>query len=75
MWTTDRESIVSLGYNRNLMRAAEVPKSFADLIKPENKGKIGVSGDSTGVRMVGAMIKAKGEEYVKQLKRWRSKCT
>jgi iron(III) transport system substrate-binding protein len=51
-----------------MMRAADVPKSFADLLKPENRGKVGVSGDSTGVRMVGAMIKAKGEEYVKQLK-------
>jgi len=67
-WTTDRESIVGLGYNRNLMRAADVPKSFADLAKPENKGKIGVSGDTTGVRFIGAMIAAKGEEYVKQLR-------
>jgi iron(III) transport system substrate-binding protein len=68
LWTTDRESIVGIGYNRNMMRAADVPKSFADLLKPENRAKVGVSGDSTGVRMVGAMIKAKGEEYVKQLK-------
>ena len=30
-WTTDRESIVGLGYNRNLIRAAEVPKNFAEL--------------------------------------------
>lgn len=67
-WTTDRESMVSLGYNRNMIRAAEVPKSFADLLKAENRGKIAVSGDTTGVRMVGAMIHAKGEEYVKQLK-------
>lgn len=67
-WTTDRESIVGLGYNRNLIRAAEVPKSFADLVKPENKGKISVSGDTTGVRFLGAMIKAKGEEIVKQLR-------
>ena len=67
-WTTDRESLVSLGYNRNLIRAADVPKSFADLVKPENKGKIAVSGDSTGVRFLGAMIKAKGEEFLKQLK-------
>ena len=37
LWTTDRESIVGLGYNRNLIRAADVPKNFADLIKPENK--------------------------------------
>jgi iron(III) transport system substrate-binding protein len=68
LWTTDRESIVSLGYNRNLIRAADVPKSFAELAKPENKGKVAVSGDATGIRMIGAMIKAKGEEYVKQLR-------
>jgi iron(III) transport system substrate-binding protein len=67
-WTTDRESIISLGYNRNLIKAAEVPKSFADLAKPEHKGKIAVSGDSTGVRFIGAMLQAKGEEFVKQLR-------
>ena len=68
LWTTDRESIVGLGYNRNLVRASEVPKTFADLMKPENRGKIAVSGDVTGVRFIGAMIKAKGEEFVKRLK-------
>ena len=67
-WTTDRESMVSLGYNTNMMRTAVVPKSFAELVKPENRSKIAVSGDTTGVRMLGAMIHAKGEEYVKQLK-------
>jgi iron(III) transport system substrate-binding protein len=68
LWATDRESIVGLGYNRNLLRANEVPKSFADLARAENKGKIGVSGDTTGVRFIGAMVKAKGEEYVTQLR-------
>lgn len=68
LWTTDRESMVGLGFNRNMMRAAEAPKNFADLVKPEYRGKVAVSGDETGVRMVGAMIRAKGEEYVKQLK-------
>jgi len=67
LWTTDRESIVGLGYNRNLIRAAEVPKNFAELARPGNKGKIAVSGDTTGVRFIGAMIQAKGEEYVRQL--------
>jgi iron(III) transport system substrate-binding protein len=67
-WTTDRESLISLGYNKNLIRAADVPKSFAELARPENKGKIAVSGDSTGVRFLGAIIKAKGEEFLKQLK-------
>lgn len=68
LWTTDRESIISLGYNRNLIKANEVPKSFADLIKPEHKGRVGVSGDSTGVRFIGAVIRAKGEEFARQLK-------
>jgi iron(III) transport system substrate-binding protein len=67
-WTTDRESIVGLGYNRNLIRVADVPKNFTELAKPEYKGKIAVSGDTTGVRFIGAMIKAKGEEYIKQLR-------
>jgi iron(III) transport system substrate-binding protein len=66
-WTTDRESIIGLGYNKNLMQAAGVPKNFADLLKPENSGKLGVSGDSTGVRFIGAVLKAKGEEFVKQM--------
>jgi iron(III) transport system substrate-binding protein len=64
-WTTDRESIVGLGYNRNLIRVADVPKNFTELARPEYKGKVAVSGDTTGVRFIGAMIKAKGEEYMK----------
>jgi iron(III) transport system substrate-binding protein len=68
LWATDRESIVGLGYNRNLIRAADVPKNFTELAKAEYKGKVAVSGDTTGVRFIGAMIKAKGEEYVKQLR-------
>ncbi|HET8562423.1 MAG TPA: extracellular solute-binding protein, partial [Candidatus Binatia bacterium] len=69
LWTTDRESLIGLGYNKNHLRAAEVPRSFADLLKPEYKGKMAVSGDATGVRVLGAMIRAKGEEFVRQLKR------
>ncbi len=67
-WATDRESMISLGYNKNMVRASEVPKSFADLVRPENKGKVAVSGDTTGVRFLGAMIKAKGEEILKPLR-------
>ncbi len=67
-WTTDRESLIGLGYNRNLIRAAEVPKTFDDLVKPQYRGKVAVSGDSTGVRILGAMLRVKGEEYLKQLK-------
>jgi len=67
-WTTDRESLIGLGYNKNHMRGLEVPKSFGDLLKSQYKGKYAVSGDATGARMIGAMLRVKGEEYVKQLK-------
>ncbi|MGH7828059.1 MAG: ABC transporter substrate-binding protein [Candidatus Binatia bacterium] len=67
-WTTDRESLIGLGYNKNHIKTADVPKNFADLLKPEYKGKFAVSGDATGARMIGAMLRAKGEEFVKRLK-------
>src|SRR5687767_6565925 len=35
-WTTDRESIIGLGYNKNMIGTADVPKGFADLAKPQN---------------------------------------
>ncbi|MBI4528824.1 MAG: extracellular solute-binding protein [Deltaproteobacteria bacterium] len=67
-WTTDRESIIGLGYNKKFIRAVDVPKNFGDLMKPELKGKMGISGDATGPRIIGAMIRLKGEEFVRQLK-------
>ncbi len=57
-----------------MIRAADVPKNFADLVKPENAGKIAVSGDSTGVRFIGAVIKAKGDEFAKRMAGSISRC-
>jgi len=68
LWTTDRESIIGFGYNTKLLAAADAPKSFDDLLNPKLQGKFAVSGDATGARIVGAMIKVKGEEFVKRLK-------
>ncbi|HXG52379.1 MAG TPA: extracellular solute-binding protein [candidate division Zixibacteria bacterium] len=68
LWTTDRESLIGLGYNRNLLQPADAPQSFDDLVKPQYRGRVAVSGDSTGVRMLGAMLRVKGEEYLKRLR-------
>ncbi|MGH7773958.1 MAG: ABC transporter substrate-binding protein [Candidatus Binatia bacterium] len=67
-WVTDRESFIGVGYNKNSIKPNEVPKSFDDLLKPELKGKIGISGDETGVRILGGMLRVKGEEFVRRLK-------
>jgi len=37
-------------------------------LKPELKGEIGFVSNETGVRAIGAMVKVKGEEFVKKLK-------
>ena len=41
---------------------------FDGLLRPGLKDNMGISGDDTGARIVGAMVKAKGELFVKKLK-------
>lgn len=67
-WVTDRESFVGVGYNKNSIRTADAPKGFADLLNPALKDKLAMSNDSTGNRIIGAMLKFKGEEFVRKLK-------
>jgi iron(III) transport system substrate-binding protein len=67
-WVTDREAYLGFGYNARLITAAEVPKSFQDLLKPELKGKLAVTTEASTSRVVGTMIKYKGEEFVKRLR-------
>lgn len=67
-WTTDRESYIGVGYNKNVLPAAEVPKNLDDLLKPALKGKMSISNDDVAARFIGAMIKSKGESFIKRLK-------
>jgi iron(III) transport system substrate-binding protein len=67
-WTTDRESYIGIGYNKNVLPAADVPKNFDDLLKPTLKGKMSISNDDVAARFIGGMIKSKGESFVKKLK-------
>ena len=65
--TVDRESYAGIGYNKNAIPSGSVPKSFDDLLKPALKGKIGISGEEIGTRVIGAMLKEKGEGFVRKL--------
>ncbi|MGH7816949.1 MAG: ABC transporter substrate-binding protein, partial [Candidatus Binatia bacterium] len=67
-WGIDRETYMGVGYNTNLIPAAVVPKNYGDLLKPELKGKIGFVSNETGTRTLGAILKVKGEEFVKKLR-------
>ena len=65
--TVDRESYPGIGYNRTAIRDADVAKNFDDLLKPALKGKMGISGEEIGARVIGAMLKTKGDGFVKKL--------
>src|ERR687895_210763 len=67
-WVTDREAYLGFGYNTRQIAPTEVPKNFQDLLRPELKGKLAVTTESSTSRVVGTMIKYKGEEFVKRLR-------
>jgi len=67
-WTLARESYIGFMYNKNLVLKGGAPKSFDVLMNPELKGKMGISIGETSGKVIGAMIKTKGEEFVNNLK-------
>jgi iron(III) transport system substrate-binding protein len=67
-WTTDRESYIGVGYNKNVFSAADVPKNFDDLLKSALKGKMSISNDDVAARFIGAILKAKGEAFLRRLR-------
>ena len=67
-WAIDRESHIGLAYNKNLIPAKFVPRNYEGLLRPELKDKIAFAGSDTGVTVTGALLKFKGEEFVRKLK-------
>jgi iron(III) transport system substrate-binding protein len=67
-WALARESYIGFMYNKNLVPKGFAPKGFDALLSPELKGKMGISTGETSGKIIGAMIRTKGEEFVKKLK-------
>ena len=67
-WAIDRESHIGLSYNKNLIPTKAVPRNYEGLLRPELKDKISFAGSDTGVTVIGALLKFKGEEFVRKLK-------
>lgn len=67
-WALARESYIGFAYNKTLVPKDAVPKSFDGLMHPQLKGKMGISIGQTSDKIIGAMIKSKGEEFVRKLK-------
>ena len=67
-WATDRESYMGFAYNKDKLPATAVPKNYDGLLNPALKGKMAFVTTDTGSRTVGAMLRAKGEEFLKRLR-------
>ena len=67
-WAIDRESHIGLAYNKNVVPPTLVPRNYEGLLRPELKDKIAFAGSDTGVTVTGALLKFKGEEFIKKLK-------
>ena len=67
-WALARESYIGFTYNKTLVTKDAVPKNFDGLFHPQLKGKLGISIGQTSDKVIGAMIKSRGEEFVRKLK-------
>lgn len=68
-WTSIYTNYAALGYNTRNVAKTSVPKTHADLLKPEWKGQIGI--DSRAYEWFGTLVKAMGDEkglgYMREL--------
>ena len=59
-YVADRFNFFTIGYNTNLVKPAEVPNSYEDLVHPRWAGRVGIEGSD--VDWFGAIVKSMGEE-------------
>lgn len=67
-WGIARESYIGFAYNKKLLSKNAVPKNYSGLLHPELRGRMGVSISDPTYKVVGAMLKTRGSEFVKKLK-------
>jgi iron(III) transport system substrate-binding protein len=67
-WALARESYIGFTYNTKLVPKETVPKNFDGLFHARLKGRMGISIGQTSDKIIGAIIKTKGEERVRKLK-------
>src|SRR5262249_8597422 len=63
----DREVPLGFGYNTTLMSETQAPKSLDDLLSPALKGKMSTNDSVQAATYLGAIARAKGEDFVRKL--------
>jgi iron(III) transport system substrate-binding protein len=68
-WVSTRLNIFSVAYNTNLIKPADLPKTYQDLLNPKWKGKLGVEAEDLDwfAGTVGELGEAKGLKLFRDL--------
>ena len=67
-WVIARESYTGLGFNVNLVPEDQAPKTYADLLAPQWKGKMAMSASTANSgNWVGTLVILHGEDFVRQM--------
>jgi len=67
-WVVVRESYTGVGSNTKAIPPARMPKSYDDLLAPEWRGRMAMSGSiSTASNFVGTLVLTRGEDFVRKL--------
>ncbi|MFC1816411.1 ABC transporter substrate-binding protein [Thermodesulfobacteriota bacterium] len=61
------QSGISLGYNTELIKKDQIPKTHRDLLDPKWKGKMPICGMMSGMHWMGGLLVTYGEDFVKQV--------
>lgn len=68
-YLADREIYIGLGFNTKLIPPAEAPRTLKDLLDPKWKGKISITGSTTGPKWLGNALEAMGRDFIEKLSR------
>jgi iron(III) transport system substrate-binding protein len=67
-WVVVRESYTGIGSNTKAVPPAGAPKVYDDLLAPEWRGRMAMSGSiSTASNFVGTLVLTRGEDFVRRL--------
>lgn len=61
-WIADRLSVFTVAYNTTVIKAAELPRSYADLTDPKWKGKLGVDDEADDSSWLMSVAGAMGKD-------------
>jgi iron(III) transport system substrate-binding protein len=67
-WVVVRESYIGIGSNTKAIPPARGPRSYEDLLAPEWRGRMAMSGSvSTASNFVATLVLTRGEDFVRRL--------